>query len=91
MCKNGTFCIFYPKLYILLSMGSSTNRRNEIIFWRGIISTKYGIPKPIATRTCAICPINCGAFKSPSLRFEGIESWLGIFYKNKSILIDSPA
>ncbi len=31
ICKNGTFRIFYATLYILLSVGGSTNRRNKII------------------------------------------------------------
>ncbi len=31
ICKNGTFRIFYAKLYILHSVEGSTNRHNEII------------------------------------------------------------
>ncbi len=31
ICKNGRFRIFYAKLYILLSVDGSTNRRNVII------------------------------------------------------------
>ncbi len=30
--KNDTFRIFYAKLFILLSVGGSNNRRKEIIF-----------------------------------------------------------
>ncbi len=39
--KNDTFRIFYTKLYMLLSVDGSTNRRNEIIFG-DIIIIKYG-------------------------------------------------
>ncbi len=39
--KNDTFRIFCEKLYILLSVDGSTNRRNEIIFG-DIIIIKYG-------------------------------------------------
>ncbi len=31
--KNDTFCIYYAKLYELLSVDGSTNRHNEVIFW----------------------------------------------------------
>ncbi len=39
--NNGTFRVFYAKLYILLSVGGSTNCRNEIILV-DIIIIKYG-------------------------------------------------
>ncbi len=37
--QKGKFHIFYPKLYTQLSVGGSTNRRNEIILKSMIIAT----------------------------------------------------
>ncbi len=41
--KNGTFRISFAKLYILLSVGGSTNLRSEVI-WGGMetINVKFG-------------------------------------------------
>ncbi len=40
--KHALIIIFFTKLYTLLSVDSSTNRRNEIIFGGDTISIKYG-------------------------------------------------
>ncbi len=71
--KNDTFRIFCAKLYTLLSLDSSTNRCNEIIFWGDTINIKYQlisvafgwtllkfgqIKAMYSSVTCTIPPIN---------------------------------